>query len=134
MMETSNPRLYRKKMPVFWWIRKWSHLKFILRELTSLAVALFGIELILLVRAISISQESYYSYIESMGNPLMLIGNLILLGGLIFHSISWFDLAPKAMVIKIGKNTIPGYIISGSNYLGWISISIGLIWILNSNS
>jgi fumarate reductase subunit C len=52
-----------------------------------------------------------------------------MLGGLIFHSITWFNLAPKAMVIKLGDKPIPGIIIALMNYGGWVAISLFFVWL-----
>ena len=33
--------LYHTRYPILWWVKKWAYVRFILRELTSLAVAFF---------------------------------------------------------------------------------------------
>lgn len=125
-----DSKTYRKKLPIFWWIQKWSYLVFIARELTSLAVAYFVIVILFLMRAISKGEEAYFEYIELLKLPGMVLFSVFVLGGLLFHSITWFNLAPKAMVIKIGKNRVPGIVIALSNYIGWVAISFAIVWIL----
>lgn len=125
-----DSKTYRKKLPIFWWIQKWSYLVFIARELTSLAVAYFVIVILFLMRAISKGEEAYYGYIELLKSPGMVFFSVFVLSGLLFHSITWFNLAPKAMVIKIGKNRVPGIVIALSNYIGWVAISFAIVWIL----
>jgi len=66
-----------------------------------------------------------------LASPLAIIIHVLLLGGLLFHSITWFNLAPKAMVIKLGGKNIPGALIALANYMGWLVISgllIFLVW------
>ena len=133
-MERGKTKLYRKELNIFWWTHRWTHLKFILRELTSLCVAFFGLEMVVLVNAVLKGEEAYLRYLEFMASPGMLIANFLAIGGLLFHSLTWFDLAPKAMVIKLGKKPVPGVLIAGSNYAGWILVSIALIWILMMGS
>ena len=128
--QTYKTKLFRRSMPILWWTKRWSHTKFILRELTSLCVAFFSLELILLVLSISKGQEEYFTFIDTLGNPVLIILNIVAFIGLIFHSITWFDLAPKAMVIKVGSKPLPAFIISGSNYVGWIVLSVLIFWIL----
>ena len=67
-----------------------------------------------------------------MQSPLVIVVHAIALVGLLFHSITWFNLAPQAMVIKIGDKNIPGVVITLMNYIGWVVISVGLIWLLAS--
>ena len=123
-------KLYRKKMGIFWWTRRLSHIRFISRELTSLAVAFFSIELLLLINAIRESEQAYISFLNSLSSPFMLLLNAIAALGLLFHSITWFSLAPKAMVIRLGRKRLPGFWIILGNYLGWLVLSVLIIWVI----
>ena len=123
-------KTYRKKLPIFWWTQRMSHLIFIARELTSVAVAYFALVILFLIRAISKGEEAYLDYLAFMKSPIMIAMSIFVLGGLLFHSITWFNLAPKAMVVKVGKNRVPGFLIALSNYVGWVVISVILVWFL----
>jgi len=126
----STSRTYKRKMPILWWTKRASYLKFIGRELTSLAVAYFVVIILFLIRALSKGEDSYYNFIEFLKSPVMMLLSIITLGGLMFHSITWFNLAPKAMVIKLGKYRVPGFLIALSNYIGWVIISVVIVWLL----
>jgi fumarate reductase subunit C len=123
-------RAYKKKMPILWWTKRRSHIHFITRELTSLSVGIFAIVLLFLIRALSKGPEAYAAYLEALQSPIMIILHLIAFAGLIFHSITWFNLAPKAMVVKMGKDRVPDTLIILSNYIGWIIISGFIMWYL----
>lgn len=123
-------KYYKKKMSILWWTRRLSYIHFILRELTSLTVAFFAIVFLFLIRALSNGPEAYAAYLEVLRSPVMIVLHIIAFAGLIFHSITWFNLAPKAMVIKMGKNRVPGALIILANYVGWIVISIVIAWLL----
>ena len=86
--------------------------------------------MILLVLSVSRGQEAYQTFIDDMGHPVMIFLNGLAFIGLIFHSTTWFELAPKAMVVKIGNKPLPAFVIVGSNYAGWIVVSILIFWIL----
>ncbi|PYQ18386.1 MAG: fumarate reductase subunit C, partial [Acidobacteria bacterium] len=42
---------------------------------------------------------------------------------LLFHSITWFNLAPTAMVVRVRGKRVPGLVIAGANYAAWIVLS-----------
>jgi fumarate reductase subunit C len=128
--QVSLNKYYKKKMSILWWTRRISYIRFILRELTSLTVAFFAIVFLFLIRALSNGPEAYAAYLEALRSPVMIVLHIIAFAGLIFHSITWFNLAPKAMVIKVGKNRVPGTLIVLANYAGWIVISIVIAWLL----
>lgn len=117
-------------MGVFWWTKKPTHLKFIGRELTSLAVAFFSLEMLWIVYTGMKGKAAYESLLDTLSSPVWIAVNVFVLGGLLFHSITWFNLAPKAIVLKIGDKQIPGSLIILANYIGWFVISGIIIWYL----
>ncbi len=122
-------KTYKKKIPILWWTQRASHLRFIGRELTSLAVAYVAILILLMIRAASQGEEAYFEFMVLLKSPMMMFFSVFTLGGLFFHSITWFNLAPKALVIKIGKTRIPGLMIALANYIGWVIISVVIVWL-----
>ena len=130
MYYKGHPRLYFKGMPIFWWTKKWSHVRFILRELTSFGVAFFAIIIILNVYSMSQGPDAYNSFQSWLRTPIAIILHSVAFMLVLYHSITWFNLAPKAMVIKLGKYKVPGYVISGMNYAAWAVLSAVIIWLI----
>lgn len=130
MYYKGHPRLYFKRMPIFWWTKKWSHVRFILRELTSFGVSFYAIIIILHVRAINQGTEAYTEFQLWLSSPPAIILHSIAFVLVIYHSITWFNLAPKAMVIKLGKHRVPDYIISGMNYAAWLILSAAIAYLI----
>ncbi len=128
--ETTPSKTYKKRMSIFWWASRWAHIKFISRELTSVFVAGYAILFMFYVRSILQGPEAFEEFSSLMRSPLMIILHVIALSALLFHSVTWFNLAPKAMVIKIGDKNVPGIVIALMNYGGWLVISIVLMWLL----
>lgn len=124
-----HPKLYVKPKPIFWWVHKWVHARFILRELTSVPVAWFAVLMIAFIRALRNGPEAYEALITWLGSPLALSLNIFSLVFVLYHSITWFNLAPKALVIRIGNMRIPGILIAGANYGAWLVLSAAVIWL-----
>lgn len=125
-----NVKMYKRRMNIFWWSKRWIHMKFIARELTSVCVAVYVIVLLYYVRAAMQEKEVFESFTAILQSPIIVLAHMVLLGGLVFHSITWFNLAPKAMVIKIGDKNIPGVVIALMNYGGWAVVSIAIGWLM----
>lgn len=125
-----NVKMYKRHMNIFWWANRWIHIKFISRELTSICVALYSLVLLLYVRAVLKGPEEFEAFASVMRSPVVLVLHVLLLGGLLFHSITWFNLAPKAMVIKLGGKNVPGMVIALMNYVAWVVISLVLVWLV----
>jgi fumarate reductase subunit C len=56
--------------------------------------------------------------------------NFVSLLFIVYHAITWFNLAPKAMVVRVGNTRVPGWLIAGSNYLAWAIASALVGWLL----
>jgi fumarate reductase subunit C len=48
----------------------------------------------------------------------------------VFHAFTWFNLAPKAMVVHVGGKRLPASVISASNYAAWVAVTAFVVWLL----
>jgi fumarate reductase subunit C len=125
-----KPKPYHKRTPIFWWIHRKVSFLFITRELTSLFVAYSAILLLLFVRAIGQGPEQYAAFMDRMTHPLFIAWNIFALCMVLYHSVTWFNLAPRAMVVKLGSKRIPNIMILLGNYGGWVVVSILLCYFI----
>ena len=125
-----HPRWYRRPMSTLWWLERRSYLVFILRELSSVFVAWFVVFLLLLVRAVGEGDDAYQRFLASSANPWVLLLNLVALCFLVLHAVTWFNLAPAAMVVRLRGQRVPPRLIAASNYLAWALVSAFVAWLL----
>jgi fumarate reductase subunit C len=124
------PKGYRVRMSTYWWLGRWPYLKFILREISSVFVAWFVIETLLQINALIGGPAAYTEFQDFMRNPLVIALNIVSLFFVVFHTFTWFNLAPKAMAIRMGGKRVPGALISGPNYAAWVVVSAAIAWLL----
>lgn len=125
-----HPRWYRRRVSTWWWLGRWSHLKFILRELSSIFVAFFVAITLLQVRALSRGPEAWAEFQDWLKRPYM-IGLLTLsLFFVLLHAITWFNLAPRAMVVGWRGKRVPDFQIAAANYAAWLVASAIVGWII----
>lgn len=125
-----QPRLYRRRPSTFWFVERRSYLVFVLRELSSLFVAWFVVFLLLLLRAIGAGAAAYQEFVAWSAQPWMLALNVVALAFVILHAVTWFALAPDAMVLKVRGRRVPrGQIIAG-HYVTWAAVSAFLAWLI----
>jgi fumarate reductase subunit C len=125
-----HPKWYRRPVSVWWWLESWRYTKFVLRELTSVAVGFFAVELLLELRALASGPQAYSHFLARLGEPFLVALNFLALIFALFHSITWFNLAPKALQVRLGGKRVPDLVVAGSNYAAWAVISAALAWIL----
>ena len=125
---TYHPRWYRRRVPIFWWLRQLTYIKFISRELTSLGVGYGAVLLLAQIWAASAGETTYERFLGFLMSPPVVIVNLIVLAALLFHSFTWLHLAPKALVLYLGDRRLPESIVLLGHYLAWIVTSGLVVW------
>jgi fumarate reductase subunit C len=123
------PKAYRPRISTYWWLARWAYLKFILREISSVFVAWIVVVILLQIRAIDRGPAAYLEFQSWLRNPFVLALNIISVFFILFHAVTWFNLAPKAMVVRARGKRIPGAAIATSNYAAWVLISAAIAWI-----
>jgi fumarate reductase subunit C len=125
-----HPRWYRPRMSTWWWMKRLPYVKFILRELSSVFVAWFILFLLMLVHAVSQGQTQYEQFLSWAAHPVVILLNLVSFALVVFHAITWFNLAPQAMVVRMKGQRVPDLWIAGGNYAAWVVVSLLVAWIL----
>ena len=121
---------YRAPVPILWWTRRRSYLLFVLRELSSVFVAWFVVFLLLLVVAVARGDEAYRRFIDWAANPVVLVVNIIALLFVVFHALTWFNLAPKAMVVNLRGRRVPPMLVAVAHFGVWVVVSAVIAWIV----
>jgi fumarate reductase subunit C len=112
-------------MPATWWLHN-SYLKlFMIRELTSLFVAGYAVFLLILISKVG----DPAAFAELLHSPGSLIFQIVALPFVVFHSVTWFNLTPKALVMFRGEERVPPVWIAGAHYALWAMVSIVILWV-----
>jgi fumarate reductase subunit C len=117
---------YVRPMPATWFLHN-VHLKlFMIRELTSLFVAGYAIFLMRLISRLN-DREAFEA---AMWSPAALVFQIIALPFVIFHSVTWFNLTPKAIVLFRGEERVNPVLIAGGHYGLWAVLSLVILLIV----
>ncbi len=125
-----HPKWYRRRVSVWWWLQNRRYAGFVLRELTSVFVAFFALILLWQVHAVAEGPEAYAQFQARLGTPPLLALHAVAFVFVLFHSITWFNLAPKAMVVRLRGQRVPDWAISGGNYAAWLFLSAALAFLI----
>jgi fumarate reductase subunit C len=125
-----SPKTFRLRVSTYWWLGRWSYLRFILRELSSVFVAWFVVITVLQIRALRRGPAVYQGFQQWLRSPILVIANVVTLVFVIFHAATWFNLTPKAMPLRVGGKRVPSGLIVGPSYLVWLVFSAAVAWIL----
>lgn len=125
-----HPRWYRPQVSVYWWLGQWRYLKFILRELSSVFVGAVVVMTLFQLRALRNGPQAYARFQHHTQSPVIIVFSLISLFFVVFHSITWFNLTPRAMPVRLGGKRIPEWMVAAPNYALWTLVSVIISWLV----
>jgi fumarate reductase subunit C len=125
-----HPRWYRRRVSVWWWLQNRAYAGFVLREVTSVFVAFFAVVCLWQVRALAQGPEAYARFLARLGTPLFILVHVVVFLFVLFHAITWFNLAPAALVVRWRGKRVPDWVIIGSNYAAWLALSVAVAVLL----
>jgi len=125
-----HPRWLRRKLSTYWWLEKRAYVAFILREGSCMFVAWFVVYLLLLVSSVVGGPGSYARFLEWSATPWVLTLNVVSFLFIVYHAITFFVAAPQAMVVHIGHERVPGFLVLAGHYVAWGAASVFVYWLL----
>ena len=123
-------RWYKPRISRLWWLGRRSYILFVIRELSSIFVAWFVVFLLLLVRAVSQGDHEYQRFLELAATPWMLALNVITLFFVVFHTVTWFNAAPRAIVVRLRGRRVPAGFILILHYAAWVLVTGITAWVV----
>jgi succinate dehydrogenase subunit C len=125
-----HPRWLRRRVSTYWWLEKGSYFAFVLREGSCLFVAWFVFYLLLLIRDVRQGEAAYQALLAWSARPSILLLNIVSFAFLLLHAVTFFDAAPRALVVHVGSKRVPERMIGLSHYAAWFVASAVVIWLV----
>lgn len=119
---------YIRPMPATWWLRRKTYFLFMVRELTCVFVGGYAVFLLVLV-ARAEDQKTLSALVDGLSSTWSIVLHLVGLAMAVYHSVTWFNLTPKVMVVWRGEERVSPTLIAGSNYVAWLVVSSLVAWI-----
>lgn len=124
--ETKSKELIRP-MPATWWLKNRAYTWFMIRDVTSVFIAGYCIFLMVLMHRASGDAASFQAFYAKLASPLSLVLHTIVLVFACYHSITFFNLTPRVIVLFRGDEKVPEYLIAGAHFAAWLVVSAVLI-------
>lgn len=124
-------KLYERPMSATWWMHQKHYLLFMLREVSSVFIAVYLVMFLVMIhRVIAQDQAGYETFLEGLQSPLAILFHLVALAFALLHTITWFQLTPKAVAIWQGEKRVPPALIIFPNYVAWAIVSVVIGWLV----
>jgi fumarate reductase subunit C len=130
MTQQHTAARYRQPVSLLWWTKRRSYLMFVLREISSVAVAWFVVHFLLLVTAVHGGPAAYQAFLDWSASPIVLAVNLVALAFVVLHAVTWFTLAPKALVVRVHGRRVPPRAVAAGHFAAWVVVSAIVAFVL----
>ena len=121
------PELRRRLTPG-WWIANRHYAQYMVREWTSLFVALFSLVYIYGLSLWVTGSRS--AFLNLFKNPAVIGFSLIALIFTLYHAVTWFYLLGQVVPMKIGKTTSKPWQALAVNLILLLIVSYLVLWLL----
>ncbi len=119
-------RVYRPSMPRGWWLGRRHYLLYIVREFTSVPLALWLIWLLIEIHRAANGPKGYYP----SASPAFIAFSVICLGFALYHSYTFLSLAGVIINIKVMGKPVPSRLIVLSQFALWLVASVVIAVVL----
>lgn len=107
-----------------WWTQKGSYARVFLRELSAVFLLTEVVLLVLLLYNAGQTASHYRDYLTFLWNPWMVSFHIVAFGFALWHSTTFFLLAPSALPLRIAGRRIPASFIILQQFAGLAMVSL----------
>jgi fumarate reductase subunit C len=127
---SANGKPYVREVSRYgWFLRNPRYQRYMAREVTCVFIALHALVLLVALKRLSEGREAWETFLDNLTAPVGVQLQLLILAFAIYHSTSWFNVTPKAMPVQIGEKFLPGSVIIGAHYAGWLVASLAVLFL-----
>lgn len=123
-----RPGLYYPKMPATWWLRRPAYLRFMLREVSSVFIAIFLVVLLVQVYRAGQGPEAYAAFLEWLASPGWIAFHAVALAFALYHSVTWLKLTAVVQVVRLGDYQLPPRLVAAGAFALWGVLSLAILF------
>ena len=121
--------LYYPKLPTTWWLKNPRYFLFMIREVTSVFIAIFLVVLLAELYQLSRGPDAYAAFVERLRSPGWILFHVVALGFALYHSVTWFNLTGVVQVVRMGERQVPPVLVVSGAFAAWGAVSLViLLW------
>ena len=108
-----------------WWRRDPFFVRYMVREATAVAVAVYALVLMIGVVCLAQGEAAWNGWLAAMRTPGSLLLHGVLLVAMFVHAKSWFEIMPKTMpMMFVGGKRVPGSTITRTGWAATLLVSL----------
>lgn len=128
MAEKVSRKPYVREVPKFrWFFRHPRYLRYMAREVTCFFIGAYTVLMLVGIMRVAEGPAAYAAFLQALQTPAGVAFHVLALAFSAYHSITWFNLTPRALPIQIGERFLPDAVIAGAHYAAWLALTLGVL-------
>jgi fumarate reductase subunit C len=119
--------LYYPKLPATWWLRNPRYFAFMLRELSSVFIAVFLVVLLVQLYQLSQGPAAYAAFLRMLSAPGWVVFHVVAFLFALYHSVTWLNLTGVVQVVRFGEYQVPPRLVAAGAFVAWGIISLVIL-------
>jgi succinate dehydrogenase subunit C len=121
---------YVRTIPrVLWFFRHPRYVRYMTREVTCLFIGAYTLLMVWGLRELAQGPEAWAAFLQWIRGPWSVAFHVVALVFSVYHSVTWFNLTPKALPLQTGEAFVPDAVISGAHYAAWALLSVAILFL-----
>ena len=116
-------KMYHPHMPIAWWFGKWNYFLFMLRELTSVFIAVFLVVYLVQIYNITQGADAYARFAVQFKSGGWIAFHVVALIFAVYHSLTWFKTAAVILSPRVGGWVMPPWMVVALHLVAWLGVS-----------
>ena len=122
-------RPYARPITSEWIFRHPRYVRYLVREFSCLFIGGWTLLMVWGLKALSEGPAAWAAFLELLRTPASIVLHLLTLAFALYHSVTWFNLTPKALPVQRGEEFLPDWAISGPHFAAWAVVSVVLLYL-----
>ena len=98
-----------------------------LRELSSLFIALFLVVYLVQIYQLTKGTEAYVAFTQRLSSPGWLVFHLVALLFALYHSFTWFQSTAVVLPVRLGERSVPRQVVTALHIGAWAVVSLVIL-------
>jgi fumarate reductase subunit C len=103
------------------------YLRYMVREFSCLFIGGWTLMMVWGLKRLAEGPAAWAAFLQSLATPASIVFHLLTLAFATYHSVTWFNLTPKALPVQRGEEFVPDAVISGAHFAAWGIVSLAVL-------
>ena len=119
---------YVREMTSEWIFRHPRYLRYMTREFSCLFIGAWTLMMVWGLKQLAEGPAAWAAFLECLKSPASIAFHVIALCFAAYHSVTWFNLTPKALPLQVGEGFVPDGAIAGAHFGAWAVLSLAVLF------